>query len=69
MGSTSVEGFVTELKVTETLFNEELDPTRAEVELQMTENIDSLSFILDSFKRIGRTFYHTAYEDIGNVLF
>lgn len=69
LGSSSMEGFVTSLKITETLFNAELDPVRAEVEVAMIEKIDSLTFIIDSAKRIGRTFYHTAYEDIGNVLF
>jgi hypothetical protein len=34
----------------------------------MIEKIDSLSFIIDSVKRLGRTFYHTAYEDIGDVI-
>jgi hypothetical protein len=69
LGSTSVEGYVTDLKITETLFNADLDPVRAEVEISMIEKIDSLTFVLDSVKRIGRTFYHTAYEDIGDVLF
>ena len=68
LGSTSIEGFVTELKINETLFNSELAPLRAEVDVTMIEKIDSLSFIIDSFKRIGLTFYHTAYEDIGEVL-
>lgn len=69
MGSTSIEGFVTDLKVTETQFNSDLDPVRAEVEVTMIEKIDSISFILDSFKRVGRTLYATAYEDVGDVLF
>ena len=69
LGSSSMEGFVTNLKITETLFNSELDPVRAEVEITMIEKIDSLTFVIDSVKRMGRTFYNTAYEDIGNVLF
>ena len=69
LGGLSVEGFVSELKITETLFNSELDPTRADVEITLLEKIDSVSFILDSVKRIGRTFYYTDYEDILNVLF
>jgi hypothetical protein len=69
LGGSSMEGFVTNLKITETLFNSELDPVRAEVEITLIEKIDSLTFIIDSVKRLGRTFYHTAYEDIGNVLF
>jgi hypothetical protein len=69
MGDLSVEGFVTDLKINETMFNADLDPVRAEVEVTLVEKIDSLSFIMDSIKRIGRTFYHTAYEDIGDVIF
>ena len=68
LGDTSVEGFVTDLKITETMFNANLDPVRAEVEVTMIEKIDSLSFIINSVKRLGRTFYHTAYEDIGDVI-
>ncbi|HET6339857.1 MAG TPA: hypothetical protein VFG30_41895 [Polyangiales bacterium] len=69
MGSRSVEGFITDLKITETAFNADLEPTRAEIEIQMTENTDSISFIVDAFKRIGLTAYNSAYEDIGEVLF
>lgn len=69
LGGLSVEGFVSELKITETLFNSQLDPTRADVEITLLEKIDSISFILDSVKRFGRTFYYTDYEDILNVLF
>ena len=69
LGGLSVEGFVSELKITETLFNSSLDPTRADVEITLLEKIDSISFILDSVKRFGRTFYYTDYEDILNVLF
>jgi len=68
-GGMSVEGFVTDLKITETLFNSNLDPTRADVDVTIVEKIDSISFILDSVKRIGRTFYYTDYEDILNVIF
>ncbi len=68
MGDLSVEGFVSNLRINETLFNSSLDPVRAEVDITLIEKIDSLSFVLDSVKRLGRTFYHTAYEDIGNVL-
>ena len=69
LGSTTVEGFLTDLKISETQFNADLDPTRADVEVTLVEKIDSLSFIVDSIKRIGRTLYYTAYEDIGKVLF
>lgn len=69
LGDRSFEGFVTDLKITETLFNAELDPTRAEVEITLVEKINSISFILDALKRIGRTFYFTAYEDIGEAVF
>jgi hypothetical protein len=68
-GSTSVDGYVTDLRITETQFNADLDPVRAEIEITMVERIDSLSFVVDAVKRIGRTFYDTAYEDIGQVLF
>ncbi|MFG2741226.1 hypothetical protein ACGFY0_14345 [Streptomyces chartreusis] len=68
-GSTTVDGYVTELRITETQFNADLDPVRAEVEISMVERVDSLSFMVDTVKRIGRTFYDTAYEDVGNVLF
>lgn len=69
MGGMSVEGFLTDLKITETAFNSDLNPTRAEVEITMIENIDSISFIVGSFKRLGRMIYNSAYEDIGDVLF
>ncbi|WP_406259084.1 hypothetical protein OIA45_08850 [Streptomyces chartreusis] len=68
-GSTTVDGVVSELRINETQFNADLDPVRAEVEISMTERVDSLSFMIDTAKRIGLTFYDTAYEDIGNVLF
>ncbi|MCT9078070.1 hypothetical protein [Streptomyces fulvoviolaceus] len=66
-GSTTVDGLVTELRITETQFNADLDPVRAEVQISMTERVDSLSFMIDTAKRIGLTFYGTAYEDIANV--
>ncbi len=68
-GDMSVEGFVSDLKITETLFNSSLNPTRADVEVTILEKIDSISFILDAVKRIGRTFYYTDYEDILDVIF
>jgi hypothetical protein len=69
MGGTSIEGYVTDLKITETQFNSSLDPIRADVDISMIEKIDSTSFIVDSVKRLGRAFYATAYEDVGKVLF
>jgi hypothetical protein len=68
LGETSIEGEVTELKITEEQFNKDLNPVLAKVEITMIERIDSLSFIIDSVKRVGRTFYHTAWEDIGEVI-
>ncbi len=68
LGDRSLEGFVTDLRITESHFNSQLNPVRAEVEITMIEKIDSLSFILDSVKRVGRTFAATAYEDIPRVL-
>lgn len=69
MGGMSVEGFVTDIKITHEAFNADLDPVRAKIEITMLENIDSLSFLVDSFKRIGNAAYHSAYEDYGKVLF
>jgi hypothetical protein len=68
LGDMSMEGFVTDLRITESHFNSQLNPVRGEVEITMIEKIDSLSFILDSLKRVGRTFAATAYEDIPKVL-
>ena len=59
-----------DLKITETFFNSDLEPDRADVDVTILEKIDSISFILDSIKRLGRTFYYTDYEDIlRNVIF
>lgn len=69
MGDRSFEGFVTDLRITETLFNEELNPTRAEVEISLLEKINSISAILDSLKRIGRTVYYTDYESALDAVF
>jgi len=69
LGDMSMEGYVTELKISETLFNAELNPTRAEVEIELIEKINSISFVLDALKRIGRSAYYTDYEDIGKALF
>jgi hypothetical protein len=68
LGDMTMEGYVTELKITETLFNQNLDPTRAEVDISLIEKIDSVTFIVDAAKRIGRLAYYTAYEDIGKVI-
>jgi hypothetical protein len=68
LGDMSMEGFVTDLRITQSHFNAQLNPVRAEVEITMIEKIDSMSFILDSLKRVGRTFAATAYEDIPRVL-
>jgi hypothetical protein len=68
LGDMSMEGFVTDLRITESHFNSQLNPVRAEAEITMVEKIDSVSFILDSVKRVGRTFAATAYEDIPRVL-
>jgi hypothetical protein len=68
LGAASMEGYVTSLKITESQFNSALDPTRGEVEIELIEKINSVTFILESLKRIGRTFYYTDYEDILDVL-
>jgi Contractile injection system tube protein len=69
MGDLSCEGFVEELKITETLFNDDLDPVRAEIEITLQEKIDSISFAIGSIKRLGRMMGQTAVEDIRDVLF
>lgn len=69
LGDLSIEGFVTDLKITETRFNAVLDPTRAEIEISLIEKIDSISFILDALKRVGRSFYYTDYEDAVTAVF
>jgi hypothetical protein len=69
LGDRSFEGFVSDLRITETRFNAELDPTHAEVEITLIEKINSISFILGALKRIGRTAYFTDYEDIGEAVF
>lgn len=68
MGDLTCEGFVEELKITETLFNSDLDPVRAEIEITLQEKIDSLSFAIGSIKRLGRMMGQTALEDIRDVL-
>lgn len=62
IGDLSMECVVTELRVTETQFNENLDPVVAEVSLSVTEKVDSLSFIADTAKRMARALYGSAYE-------
>jgi Contractile injection system tube protein len=68
MGDLSCEGFVEELKITETLFNDDLDPVRAEIEITLQEKIDPISFALGSIKRLGRMIGQTALEDIREVI-
>jgi hypothetical protein len=68
MGDLSCEGFVEELKITETLFNDDLDPVRAEIEITLQEKIDTISFALGSVKRLGRMLGQTAIEDFGKVI-
>lgn len=67
LGNLVVEGFINSLQIRETLFNAELNPIRAEVDISMIEKVDSLTFISDSIQRFALTAYNTAYEDIGNV--
>jgi hypothetical protein len=69
MGDLFMEGYITSLEINETLFNQELNPVRADVTISMTEKVDSLAFVKESIKRFGRTQFNTAYEDIGNVSF
>ena len=54
LGDRTVEGFITHLEITETLFNAELAPIRAEVSIKLTEKVDSVTFVLESIKRLTR---------------
>lgn len=56
MGKLEVEGFITNLTITETLFNANLDPVRADVDITLVEKIDSRSFVIDSVNRIRQAF-------------
>ena len=56
MGELEVEGFISNLTITETLFNANLDPVRAEVDITLVEKIDSQSFAIDSLNRLRRAF-------------
>ena len=68
MGDLSCEGYLEELKITVGQFNEELNPVHADVEIKMSEKIDSLSFVMDSVKRLGRMAYQSSYTDLPHVL-
>lgn len=68
-GGSSVDGYITELRITETQFNGDLNPIRAEIDITMVEKVNSLSAVVDTVKRVGRTMGNSAYEDIKNVLF
>jgi hypothetical protein len=68
MGDLTCEGFVDEMKITTSHFNEKLNPVRALVEIKMEEKIDSLSFTIDSVKRLGRMARQSSYEDFRGVL-
>ena len=64
LGDRVTEAFVSNLNITENMFNANLDPVRAEVSITLIEKIDSLSFILDSAKRMYLT---AAQSDYGGV--
>jgi hypothetical protein len=68
MGDRSTEGFVAEMKITETQWNEKLDPVHAEVEIKLQEKVDSFSFAIESVKRLGRMAYQSSYTDLPHVL-
>jgi hypothetical protein len=68
MGDLSCEGFVEEMKITVNQFNEDLNPVHADVEIKIAEKTDTLSFVLDSVKRLGRMAYHSSYTDFPRVL-
>ncbi len=52
LGDRVTEAFVSDLRITETMFNANLDPVRAEVSLTLIEKIDSLSFLLNAVNRM-----------------
>jgi hypothetical protein len=68
LGDLSMEGFVSDLRITETQFNAGLDPVRADVDITLVEKIDSLSFVVDSLKRFGRAAAYTSYDDLPHVI-
>jgi hypothetical protein len=68
LGDLSMEGFVSDLRITETQFNEALDPVRADVDITLIEKIDSLSFLVGALKRVGRASIYTSYEDLPRVV-
>jgi hypothetical protein len=68
MGDLSCEGFVEDLKITQTQFNDKLNPVHADVEITLQEKIDTLSFAIDSIKRLGRMAYYSSYTDVPHVL-
>jgi hypothetical protein len=67
MGELTVECYVSSLQINETLFNADLNPVKAEVQMSLIEKTDSYSFVLDTLKRIGRAAYSSAYENIGDI--
>lgn len=67
MGDLLVEGFITNLEITETLFNADLNPMRADVSISMIEKIDSLAFAADSIKRFSQSAANTASQDISRI--
>lgn len=67
MGSLTAECYVSNLQITETLFNADLNPVRAEVEMSFIEKVDSLVFVVDAIKRIGLAAYSSAYEDLLDI--
>ena len=54
MGDLAVEGFISNLVISETLFNQHLDPVRAEVDITLIEKIDSDLFAIESVNRLRR---------------
>ena len=60
LGDLVMEGFVTDLSITETLFNADLNPVKANVSITLTEKTDSLYFARDAMKRINRTLFASA---------
>jgi hypothetical protein len=53
-GDLTMEAYVTSVQITETLFNDKLNPMRADVTISLTERVDSFSFVVDAITRLRR---------------
>jgi len=53
-GDLVMEGYVSSVNITETLFNDKLNPVRAEVSITLIEKVDSLTCVMDAINRLRR---------------